>query len=267
MVVTADVAVPRGLVRQMRPLLRPTDGLGLVRTEYLFVGSQHWPTAVEQQAAYESLLVASRCRRARFRLFDITRHKTPWATDQQSEHDGTAYLLRHPDLLIGQMTSIAAACRSFDVSLEIVAPFVVTPEQGAAVTAAAHSTQIERVAIMLETPASVTLAHLYLQDATSALIGLGDLVPLIFGIARGAPEDYPDDDLALESVTRLLPQGHVLRDGPSRVGVCGAANESLALRIALALGLSELVVPYSTVASYDGAAEMPSESSSSTADG
>jgi phosphoenolpyruvate-protein kinase (PTS system EI component) len=243
-IVTADVAVPEPLVAQMPPLPRESTALGLVRTEYLFAGWSDWPTAADQRNAYASVFRRTGCQKARVRVFDVAVDKTPWAPEQHTPRGGVSYLLERPALLVQQLEMLIEAAEAHDVALQVATSYLVDPDDAERFAALASDTGLDEPAVMLETPATIALAERYCSGYTTALIGLGDLVPLMFGVERGGRMTPSVRSLVPEGIERLVPSAHRLRTGEPTTAICGAADAELASRVARTLQSAEVIIPY-----------------------
>ena len=97
------------------------EGVGLLRTELLFLDARGWPQQAEQAAFLSPILAPLTGRIATVRLLDFGGDKTPpflrGATGR-----GVELLLESPDALKAQLASILDA--GADVKLRILVPMV-----------------------------------------------------------------------------------------------------------------------------------------------
>jgi phosphoenolpyruvate-protein phosphotransferase len=236
------------------------DGIGLVRTEVMFLGRTIAPGVNEQRALYRRILDAMADRPVVFRTLDVGGDKPAGFEPGDAEANpalgvrGIRLGLRRPALLETQLRALleAAAGRR----LSVLIPMVSTVEEVRATraaldsaTAAAHAAGAEtaaevRLGAMIEVPAAALIADVLATEVDFFSIGTNDLVQYTIaadrtnaGLADLATPDHP-------AVLRLI--GMVCRaaqrlDRP--VGVCGeaAANPLMAALFA-GLGVTELSV-------------------------
>jgi phosphotransferase system enzyme I (PtsI) len=243
---TSDIAIPASLL-SAAVISSPGEPIGLARTEFLFVGWSHWPTFEEQRVAYTSLFRAASCRVARVRVFDISREKTPWASDTRAEQRGLRYLLTRKELLSDQLEAVSEAAASEAVRVEIVAPYVIDAGDAQEFLSLVRQTSFSEVAIMIETPAAVLLAPWYTAGYDTAILGVGDLVPLLVGYSRSDPAPNLEAgtvDKCLQIVTDLAKtSAHEIH-----WAACGAYDVALLTRVCHAVGIYEIIVPQAEIA-------------------
>jgi len=206
-------------------------GIGLVRTERVFLGRQAPPDEDEQYAAFEAVAAACEGRPLTVRLVDLGGDKTPGylapllGTESRGWR-GAGLLVRHPALARPHLRALARVAREFDVS--IMVPMVATrPEWEAILTmwreAAGAVGAGARLDLLVETPAVALDVSRFLSEVDEVAIGTNDLAALLFGgdRERGTMVTRP----ALEPVMlRLI--GDVIRRAHGRglaVTVCGDA--------------------------------------------
>jgi phosphoenolpyruvate-protein kinase (PTS system EI component) len=218
------------------------EGVGLLRTELLFLDAHGWPTE-KHQASFLSLILAPLSGRiATVRLLDFGGDKTPpflrGATGR-----GIELLLESPDALRAQLAAIVAA--GARTKLRILIPMVTSPEQVRAVREALATVLDGRrppqVGAMIETPEAAERAAGIAKASDFLSIGTNDLTQLVLGLDREQSKSSPVTDLrvlrCIDATTRAA------RAAAIPVDVCGeAGSDAEAMPILVGLGVDELSV-------------------------
>ena len=126
----ANIGSPRDIARAL--VVQP-DGVGLLRTEFLFMERSHEPTENDQVAAYGEILRAFGPERpVVIRLADIGGDKQIPYLDLPAEANpflgvrAIRLAYRSPDLLVRQLRAISRAAAAADVTPHVMAPMVAT---------------------------------------------------------------------------------------------------------------------------------------------
>jgi phosphoenolpyruvate-protein kinase (PTS system EI component) len=218
------------------------EGIGLLRTELLFLDSQAWP-AQEQQSTFLRLILAPLTGRVvTVRLLDFGGDKTPPFLRGATAR-GIELLLDAPEALEAQLAAIVQA--GADVKLRILIPMVTKPEQVTAVRQALSSVLAGRpspeLGAMIETPEAARDASGIATVSDFLSIGTNDLTQLVLGLDREHSKSAPVTDVrVLRLIDRTVRAAHA---AGILVDVCGeAASDSVAMPILVGLGVNELSV-------------------------
>jgi phosphotransferase system enzyme I (PtsI) len=234
------------------------EGIGLFRTEFLFLDRNQAPGEDEQYAAYRATLETMAGRTVVIRTLDIGGDKPLPYLDLPPEANpflGARALrlcMRRPDLFRIQLRALLRAALHGD--LWIMLPMVATPEDlawgRAEVRAAARSLEAAGVdhhaeaplGIMIETPAAAVTADLLARQAAFFSIGSNDLTQYTMAVDRGLTDlaaRYPHDSIA---VLRLIADvAEAAQRAGIPVGVCGELAGVPAIAPLLAgMGIHEL---------------------------
>jgi phosphocarrier protein FPr len=241
------------------------DGVGLVRTELLFLGRTSPPSVAEQRATYARIRDAFPDRPVVFRTLDVGGDKpTAWQAGRPEANPalglrGVRLGLERPGLLEDQLTALLEAAPGGEV--RIMLPMVATVEEVQAVRQRLERLQNEvtgRVAapasvllgVMIEVPSAALVADGLAEVADFFSIGTNDLVQYTLAADRTNPA-VADLATALQPAVLRLIDG-VVRAGLARgrhVAVCGeAAADPEVIPLLIGLGVDELSVAPGSVA-------------------
>jgi phosphotransferase system enzyme I (PtsI) len=241
-----------------RALEHGAEGIGLFRTEFLFLDRSSPPGEDEQFAAYRATLETMAGRPVVVRTLDIGGDKPLPYLDLPHEANpflgtrGLRLCMRYPELFSTQVRALLRAALYGD--LWIMLPMVATPEDlawgRAQLTAAAAALEAEgaahradvRLGVMIETPAAAVTADLLARAAAFFSVGSNDLTQYAMAADRGAAElaaRYPHDSPA---VLRLIAQAaQAAARAGIPIGVCGElAGVPAAAPVLVGLGIAEL---------------------------
>jgi len=229
------------------------EGVGLFRTEFLFLSSGRAPAVAEQRAAYEQVLSAFRGAKVVARVLDAGADK-PLAFLNDAHEENPALGLRglralraNEDILREQLTALAeadAAVRAGGeaADLWVMAPMVATVEETEYFVALAREYGIRTAGVMVEVPSSALLADRILRHADFASIGTNDLTQYTLAADRLLGSVAGFQDPWHPAVLRLVQE--VGRAGAAHgrpVGICGeAAADPLLAVVLVGLGATSL---------------------------
>jgi phosphotransferase system enzyme I (PtsI) len=224
------------------------EGVGVFRTEFLFLDRDVPPTVAEQTSAYREVFEAFRNRSVTARTLDIGADKPASFVrlgDQPNPALGMRGLRvarRYPHLLTDQLTAIARAAKDSEADVRVMAPMVATRSEAAWFATLAREAGLRQVGVMVEVPAAALRAGDLLQVVDFVSVGANDLAQYAFATDRADGElaDLLDpwQPAFLDLVATVLRAGAVA--GRS-VTVCGeAASDPLLAPVLVGLGASGL---------------------------
>ena len=224
------------------------EGVGVFRTEFMFLDRDEPPTVEEQTAAYLEVFDAFPGRPVTARTLDIGADKpVPFVRlgDQANPALGVRGLRvarRHPALLIDQLTAIARAARESKADVRVMAPMVATTAEAAWFAARAHEAGLTSVGVMVEIPAAALRAGDLLRVVDFVSVGSNDLAQYAFATDRADGElaDLLDpwQPAFLDLVATVLRAGAM---AGRAVTVCGeAASDPLLAIVLVGLGAAGL---------------------------
>ncbi|SEH61219.1 phosphoenolpyruvate--protein phosphotransferase [Leifsonia sp. CL147] len=225
------------------------EGVGLFRTEFLFLDQRLAPTVEQQREQYVKLLSAfGGGRKVVVRVLDAGADK-PLEFLNDAHEDNPALGLRglrslraNEDILREQLTALAEADAQTDADLWVMAPMVSTIEETRYFTELGREYGLKTVGVMVEVPSAALLADRVLQVADFASIGTNDLTQYTLAADRLLGSVAGFQDPWHPAVLRLI--GEVGAAGVARgkpVGICGeAAADPLLAVVLVGLGATTL---------------------------
>lgn len=225
------------------------DGVGLFRTEFLYLDRDAPPTEEEQREAYARVIDAADGRPVIFRTFDIGGDKhAPYLSLPAEENPflgvrGIRLYRRRPDLLETQLRAMSAAADGR--SIRIMAPMVSTIEEMAwfrqcVLKVCGHA----EVGMMVELPANALSLDRFAPHVDFVSIGTNDLCQYWMAADRGNAGVADLCDELQPVFLRALRQ--IVRDAASHglwVGVCGEMAGRVAnVPLMIGLGVQEISI-------------------------
>ncbi|ONK15550.1 phosphoenolpyruvate--protein phosphotransferase [Streptomyces sp. MP131-18] len=225
-----------------------SEGVGLFRTEFLFLDRTEAPSVAEQTDAYARVFAAFAGRRVIVRTLDAGADKPlPFATaaDEQNPALGVRGLRtasRDPGLLDDQLLALARAAGDSTAEVWVMAPMVSLPGEAADFAERVRAHGLPRAGAMVEVPAAALRADGLARACDFLSIGTNDLSQYAFAADRtlaslaGLLDPWQPALLDLVHLTATAGARH---DRP--VGVCGEAAADPALALVLTgLGVTSL---------------------------
>ncbi|MFZ4894727.1 phosphoenolpyruvate--protein phosphotransferase [Plantibacter sp. Mn2098] len=232
------------------------EGVGLFRTEFLFLDQALAPTVEQQRAHYVKLLAAFPGKKVVVRVLDAGADK-PLAFLNDAHEDNPALGLRglralraSEDILREQLTALAQADAETNADLWVMAPMVSTVEETEYFVALCREYGLKTPGVMVEVPSSALLADRVLQHAEFASIGTNDLTQYTLAADRLLGSVGAFQDPWHPAVLRLVQLvGEAGRRSGKPVGICGeAAADPLLAVVLTGLGATTLSMSPSALA-------------------
>ena len=229
------------------------EGVGLLRSEFLFLQRQSAPTEDEQVQSYGAVARAiGPDRRLIIRTLDVGGDKPLSYLPIGAEANpflgerGVRFTLNHPEMMRAQLRAILRTAKSASVS--VMFPMIATMSEWRAARAMLEEERARLgapaipVGIMVETPAAAMIADQFAREADFLSLGTNDLTQYTLAMDRTNPKLAPQVDALHPSVLRLIArtvEGAV--EHGKWVGVCGAlAGDLDAVPVLIGLGVAEL---------------------------
>jgi len=236
------------------------EGIGLLRSEFLFLERDTPPSEEEQYAAYREAVDALRGLPLIIRTLDIGGDKAVPYLDMPAEENpflgvrGIRLCLAHPDLFKTQLRAIFRA--SAHGPVKIMYPMIATLADLRDALAVTEEVRLELGAekvptgIMIEVPSAVLMAPELAELADFFSVGTNDLTQYVLAMDRGNPTLARQADGLHPAVLRMIDQACRAAVAKNRwVGVCGGvAGDPLGAVILIGLGVTELSVSVPSIA-------------------
>lgn len=224
------------------------EGVGLFRTEFLFIGNAEPPSVEEQTKAYIELLSQFPGKKVVIRMLDAGADKPlPFLTPEDEPNPalglrGLRTLKAHVDVLEGQLKALAAADAATDADLWVMAPMVADEHEADYFVRLAKSHGLKFVGAMAEVPSIALMADKVAKVADFVSIGTNDLTQYTLAADRtlGSVANYQTawHPAVLRAIKMICDAGNA---NGMPVGVCGEAAADPDLAVVLAgLGVNSL---------------------------
>lgn len=221
-------------------LAQGAEGVGLLRTELLFLDAPAWPSEAQQVRFLKPILSELAGLTATVRLLDFGGDKTPPFLLGAKER-GVELLLLAPQALRAQLSAIVKV--GSETRLRILIPMVSNAEQVRDVRAALADVLDGRpspeLGAMIETPEAARTAAEIAEQVDFFSLGTNDLTQMVLGLDREQSKTAPVTDVrVLRLIDATIRAG---REAGIPVDVCGeAASDAIAIMVGL--GADELSV-------------------------
>jgi phosphotransferase system enzyme I (PtsI) len=224
------------------------EGVGLFRTEVLFLDSATAPTVADQVTAYTKVFKAFGERKVVIRTLDAGADK-PLAFAPSEEEENPALGVRglrmdrrFPQLLDDQLEAIAQAAKATTAKVWVMAPMVSTVHEARAFVERVRSHGLPVAGMMIEVPAAALRARHMMEIVDFASIGTNDLTQYAMATDRMAGELAELLDPWQPAVLDLIAAAGAAGKAVGKpVGVCGeAARDPLLALVLVGLGVSSL---------------------------
>lgn len=226
------------------------EGVGLFRTEFLFLDASTAPSVEAQQREYTRLLESFAGKKVVVRVLDAGADKPlAFLSDEDAHEDNPALGLRgiralrvHEQILRDQLIALAAADAATNGDLWVMAPMVATVDEAEYFTALARELGIKTAGIMIEVPSAALLADRMLAATDFASIGTNDLTQYTLAADRLLGSVAALQSPWNPAVLRLIAEvGAAGQKANKPVGICGeAAADPLLAVVLIGLGATSL---------------------------
>jgi phosphoenolpyruvate-protein phosphotransferase (PTS system enzyme I) len=236
------------------------DGIGLYRTEFMFLVQDRCPSEEEQYQIYRAAAERVKPHEMVIRILDLGSDKRPsWFPRPREDNPSLGHrvirlLLEHPDLLRTQLRAILRLSATHPVS--VLFPMIGDVEEILAANAAVEHAKRELavegqpynrqilVGAMIETPSAVILARRLAQHVGFLSVGSNDLVQYLLTADRTSSDmsSYyePLHPAVLQTLSSLAT---IARESGKHISICGEmAGNAAYTALLLGLGFRSLSV-------------------------
>lgn len=234
-------------------LSQGAEGVGLMRTEFLFLERGDTPTEDDQFETYQAMAAALDGKPLIIRALDIGGDKQVAHLNLPREENpflgvrGARLLLRRPDLLEPQLRALYRTAKA-GAELSIMFPMITSVGEVLALRAACERVRAALDAppvplgVMIEVPAAALKAEALARHVDFFSIGTNDLTQYALAIDRQNPVLAAEADSLHPAVLSLIQMTVAGAAGHGRwVGVCGGiAGDPFGAALLTGLGVDEL---------------------------
>ena len=252
------------------------EGVGLFRTEFLFLDRSAAPSEEEQLAVYRQVVAGMGKRPLIIRTLDVGGDKPLPYLDLGEEENpflgwrGIRFCLDKPEIFMPQLRAILRASVADDGSpanVKLMFPMIGTVTELRRAKAMLQTAQEEleaenlpfdpemSVGIMIELPSAVAVADLLAAEVDFFSIGTNDLTQYVMAADRGNANVAELAQAFQPAVLRMIRQTAVAaKEAGIWLGMCGEmAGNALAAPLLVGLGLTELSMAAPAVPAVKGA--------------
>jgi phosphocarrier protein FPr len=236
------------------------EGVGLLRTEFLFLRREKAPTTEEQLEVYRGIVEALQGQPVIVRTLDIGGDKPlPYIEVAPEENPflgerGIRLCLARPDLLRAQVRAIlqATAAGPVRIMFPMVADLREWRKARAIVEEERKTLGVDAVemGIMIEIPSAALMADVFAREVDFFSVGTNDLTQYTLAMDRMHPTLAAQSDGLHPAVLRLIKMTVEAAHAEGKwVGVCGELGaDPQAVPILVGLGVDELSVSVPAIA-------------------
>ena len=246
-------------------LVNDAGGIGLFRSEFLYLGREDYPSEEEQFKAYKRVLESMASKKVIIRTLDIGADKQADYFNLDKEENPALGLrairlcLTRPEMFKTQLRALYRA--SVYGKLGIMFPMITSTEELEQIFALCEEVKAELTAdglkysdtielgIMIETPAAAVISDKLAPMVDFFSVGTNDLTQYTLACDRQNPKVDSFCDIHHEAILRLIEMAaHNAHKNGAWIGICGelAADTRLTERF-IRMGIDELSVSPSFV--------------------
>ncbi len=231
------------------------EGVGLFRTEFVFLSAEKAPTVAEQTEVYRQVFAPFAGRRVVVRTLDAGADKPLAFADLGPEENpalgrrGLRLSAERPELLDSQLEALAIAAKETGADVRVMAPMVATAEEAAWFARRVRENGLPKAGVMIEVPGAALRSAHVLAEVEFGSLGTNDLAQYTMAADRmqGELSDLLDPwQPAVLDVVAAACAGAASTGRP--MGVCGeSAGDPLLALVLTGLGVSSLSMAPSKV--------------------
>lgn len=241
-------------------LMNDAGGVGLFRSEFLYLESEDYPTEEAQFAAYRTVLESMGGKKVVIRTLDIGADKQiDYFKLDKEENPALGYrairiCLTRPEIFKTQLRALMRA--SVYGNLSIMFPMIISAGEVRQIKKMLDTVKAElnaegipykddvEIGIMIETPASVIISDELAKEVDFFSVGTNDLTQYTLACDRQNPKLEPFCDTHHPAILRMIKMAadNAHKNG-CWIGICGELGADTSLtEVFLAMGIDELSV-------------------------
>ena len=234
------------------------EGIGLFRTELLYLNQKNPPTIDEQVEIYADIFKIFSGKKVIIRTIDAGSDKpVPFLNSLKEENPalgvrGWRLIRKFPQVINDQIKAIALAQEKTDCDVWVMAPMIDTKQEAQEFAQIARSNGIKKVGVMIETPSAAIISDQIFSVVDFASLGTNDLTQYVMAADR---LDSRLSDLTNSWNPAVLRMIELI--GKNRqtkpLGVCGEAGaDPLLAAVLIGLGVNSLSMASNSIAEVKG---------------
>lgn len=249
-------------------LANDAEGIGLFRSEFLYLESNHLPTEEEQFKAYKAVAETMAGKTVIIRTLDFGADKqVPYLSDylkmEKEENPAMGYRairisLDKKDIFVTQLRAILRA--SYYGKIAILFPMIISVRELQQIKEIVKEVKLDlfeedipfgavELGAMIETPAAAIISDLIAKEVDFLSVGTNDLTQYTLAIDRQNPKldsiYEPHHEAVIRQLKTIVDNGH--KEG-CWVGICGELGADLSMTDTLvAMGFDEISVSPSMI--------------------
>jgi phosphotransferase system enzyme I (PtsI) len=247
---------------------RGADGVGLYRTEFLYLGDEREPDEEDHFRAYSRVVRSMGDKPVTIRTFDLGADKVPSLPDPEDERNpalgqrSIRLSLRHVPMFRKQLRAILRASALGNVRIMFPLISTILELRQAKMILADVMEDLEEhrlpynrnllVGIMVEVPAVVMMIDHFVEEVDFLSIGTNDLIQYTLAVDRNNKDVVwlynASDPAVLKLIDRTVQAAKAAKRQPVAVNLCGQMSGSpVYTMLLLGMGMRQLSVPPSVI--------------------
>lgn len=232
------------------------SGIGLFRTEFLFLARTEPPSEAEQAEIYQRVTSNFPSGKVVFRTLDVGFDKPMRFAPLPAEDNpalgvrGYRVYKQYPELLQEQLRALARVQDAAGATVAVMAPMITTVGEAQDFYASAQAAGLQHIGVMIETPAAALAVDEILSEVDFVSLGTNDLAQYTLAMDRLNPQFASALTTWEPAVLQLISKvGRAGARHDKTVGLCGqAASDPLLAPVLIGLGVTSLSMAPSSVA-------------------
>lgn len=239
---------------------RGADGIGLYRTEFLFMSRDEEPTEAEQVAAYSDVAQAMKQQPVTMRTLDLGADKVPnmpFPVDERNPFLGLRSIrltLRHQPMFRAQLRAIlrASVAGNIKIMFPLISTLLELRQAKMVLREAMEDLEEEgaefdrdiKVGMMVEVPSAVLMLDHFVEEVDFFSIGTNDLIQYVLAVDRGNTDVASLYTASDPSILRILKMAvSTANESGTPISMCGQmCGNPMYTMFLLGLGLRSMSV-------------------------
>ena len=237
-----------------KAIINDAEGIGLFRTELLYLNQVHAPSISEQVKVYSEIFEIFQGKKVIIRTLDAGSDKpVPFLNSDKEENPalgvrGWRLIREFSSVIKDQIKAISIAQESGKCDVWVMAPMIDTADEALEFSNLAKENGIKKIGVMIETPAAAMVSDQILKIVDFASFGTNDLTQYVMAADR---LDSRLSDLTNSWHPAVLRTIEIVGKNAQGkpLGVCGeAAADPLLAAVLIGLGVNSLSMASNSIA-------------------